>query len=356
MTNIGAIQFKKKSEEKDSEEYIVFVADGMGSNPFQHAKGDSIQKLFHVGEYLITGTGTLSVLQNTVMELSKRQHATAEDVAKGILEITDTFKLTSKDSENFIVGGKDKEGLGLYWVNTTGNFSNIDGTEDYSKRKFIKRTDAFDGSGSRFVNNYLFGMSQAGKPIVLEDVADGLALVYEFGKQGAIDAGVNDKLQYGIITQDGVTTIFHPEIQLMVSNDSNQFKNYLQNATGILVPKRSKELPPEEKKRILTLRSDLAAVLRNAYVALDIDLRQHSEARRDYTETAEEYSRDNISLDTLTDAKTVKAETKERVVQATQAFMSRDVAKIIVYKRAFDDRQRTIEDRSLSYRESLLRL
>jgi len=99
---------QEKSEEKDSEEYIVFVADGWVQTLFNMPRRQ-YTKIISCREYLITGTGTLSVLQNTVMELSKRQHATAEDVAKGILEITDTFKLTSKDSENFIVGGKTRK-------------------------------------------------------------------------------------------------------------------------------------------------------------------------------------------------------------------------------------------------------
>ena len=354
MTNIGALKVRE-----DDKEYLVFVADGMGSvdrvvlsqegvriNPNGGTKNDNHQKLFQIRDYLLMGTGRGDLIQAAAIEVSKLEISSAKELADKILEVTANYSLTKDDALNFIVGGKDEGSLSIYQVNTTGNYRAIDGTADYKKRGIEKRDAAFDGSGATHVRDYLKGCGAAGKPLVAKDLADALVLAYEFGKTGANDTGVNDKLQYGVVSDNGVSTLYHPDVMLLTQEG---FQQYLGEMCGVDMSLPAQDAGEEEVNQLYAKRNDLARVLRNLYLALDLDLKDNSEARKQYTAVAESFANDEVDLENLLGAKVERTDTKSNVAKGATALVQKGLRALLDYKQDYDKRQSEIEQRALSY-------
>jgi len=348
MTNIGAIKVQEKQKDGPSKEYLVFVADGMSSILDYRWKQDSSQKLHRVDNFLIMGTGSTYHIRDVAEKLSSMKFSSAKQLADKVLELTKDFAYAKDSGLNFILGGMDESGLALYHVIAAGTYTDREGKPIQSNGTISPITDSFfDGSGSEYVRNYVYGCDAAGKPLRADDLADGLILAYDFGKKGAADAGVNDKLQYGIISDKGLSTLFHPDIGLLTYDAYSQ---YIKDMTGGEFPAipNHKELGPEDII-IRKKQHDLERVLRNVYISFESDLSEYSALRNRFTRHAEIFANDKMSIDELTITKNERSEAKSHVAAGANALIQRGLPALLDYKHGFDQRQIEIENRALGY-------
>ena len=96
-------------------------------------------------------------------------------------------------------------------------------------------------------------------------------------------------------------------------------------------------------------KNDLARVLRNLYLALDLDLKDNSEARKQYTAVAESFANDEVDLENLLGAKVERTDTKSNVAKGATALVQKGLRALLDYKQDYDKRQSEIEQRALSY-------
>lgn len=341
MTNIGMIKVKE-----DNKEYLVCVADGMASYVQNHTKDDNNQKIFRVGDYLLMGTGDGGAIKEMATQLSKMQFSSAKDVADKVLEVSESFGLNEKNYLNFIVGGKDQDGLNVYHINTTGINGMDEKLSDYKKRGYTVGDSAFDGSGSPHVMSYLQGNHEAGKPLTATNLADGLVLAYIFGKKAAKDAGVNDKIQLGIVSDEGVSRLY-PSGTTPVNAEESY--NYMEEISGIKCEPLSKESSQEEKEKFSQKWTDISDVLSNFYKALDHDLSRLGELRDFYTSVAETYGNDLTPLDVLNRVKDQRLEARANVAKGAEALVEKGLEALLNYQSDFDKRKEKVEDRVHSY-------
>ncbi len=329
MTNIGAIKIVE--QKKNPEEYIVCVADSMGTILENHSKQDSIQKLFHLGNHLLMGTGYIKVLFETIEKLRKSTFLSSKDLAETALNISKDMGVTKEKPSRFIVAGPDKEGLQIY---------NIDIAE---KEINPMNSGCFDGSGSVYVSNYIQNIHESGQILKPNDVADGLTLLYEFGKQGAKDRGVNDRLQFGIISQNSVTTLYHPGVFL----EDIFFLEYINNIlkTNIDFPKNSKKEQEIFEEKIGSFNS----ILKNMYKSLETDLSEHTCARRAYTAIAEKYANNQATKSDLEKRKKERQKTKQVIIKAGNALITKGISALLEYQADFDKRKAEIEAKARTY-------
>lgn len=354
MTSINALklQYKDMDQVRDA---IVFACDGMGMispytvtkegivhNPQGGQKGDDYQKIFFVPAiqgpgYLTQATGSADLILSVVNKVNETNYATVEDVVEKIMY--NTRNLTPDIALNFIVGGQDDTGLAIYHVNCTGNRKHIDGTADSKYRNYEKKTLAIDGSGARFVQAYLEGCQGAGKPIIATDIADGLTLVYDLATRAARDNGVNDKMQFGIITPDTVSMLLHPDIK---STSMESSRSYIEHMCHVQLPAMG------EEKDIDAWRA-LDSVLMVFYQALRFDLMVHSNRKQDYTHKAEGFRIGAVDLDKLQIVKQECETTKSYVQSAVNALLSRHVEGHLGYLAEWRSRQQEREKSALEF-------
>jgi len=364
MTNIGAIKVTestKKGKKAGHKQYLVFVADGMGSVPEfipskegglvrvpgGGTKQDNSQKLLRIGNYLIMGSGGRSEIERTYQALRNRQFSSVTELAEQILYVTHKFGLTKDDGLEFIVGGKEASELAIGKINATGNFLATKGFADYSKRGYyFAETFAESGSGQKHVADYLNTQDLTGKPILFQDLAEGLCLAHEFGKQAAADSFVNDKLQYGIISETGASIILHPDIKPL---DKPFWYSYIEDMCQVPFPYPIVKLTSQQYKELMEKGNSLVAVLFNFYTALDINLKKYSNAKLNYTTIAEYYLRDAISLSGLKAAKQKVKETHNIVQEGVNAFLQKGLEPMTKYIKEFNDTMRASEQKALTY-------
>jgi len=328
LTNIGAIKITE--QKKNPEEYIVCVADSMGTSVESHRKQDSIQKLFHLENHLLMGTGFTKVLYETVNKLRTSTFLSSKDLAETALNISKDMGVTKEKPTRFIVAGPDKEGLQIHQV-------------DIAEKEITQTSDVFDGSGSVYVTNYIQNLHESGQILKPNDIADGLTLLYEFGKQGTKDRGVNDRLQFGIISPEGVSTLYHPGVYL----EEEFFLDYINNIfqTNIDFPKDNKKEQEEFGEKIGTLNS----ILKNIYKSLETDLSEHNWTRKIYTQTAEKYASDNATKKDLEKIKKERQKTKKIITKAGNALITKGIDALLEYQADFDKRKTELETKAKKY-------
>jgi hypothetical protein len=314
MTNIGAF----KIFNKEMGEAIILVADGMGSsprfildnngkvvaNPRGGIKDDNNQKLFYIGDHMLMGTGNSKYIIDTALILQNEKFDKTEHLAQAVLEVTDKFGLTEKDGLSFIAAGMSNNKLSILDINTTGNNGL---NSDYKKRTFTEKNYIFNGSGSFHVNQYIDAWQKANKDLLNNNLANGLLLAYNFGKEGAIDNGVNDKLQFGIITPDKSSAIFHPDINPVTSQNAITYINKLFGTDFNI----NSKTPQKEIKRSYTQLKEISTLSTNFYNALKIDLTNYSIARGQYSSDSEKFGEDLITAKAFKESKTNRNQTKK---------------------------------------------
>ncbi|MBN2458911.1 hypothetical protein JXB28_01375 [Candidatus Woesearchaeota archaeon] len=360
MTLILGRRIEKPEAEKESslDDYLVMVADSMasyaGKENHSVSKEDRSQKMYVVGEkknFLIMGTGRGDMIRNVALSLYDANLDSLKEASDAILEITDGFDPGDTITPlNFIVGGnyvierENRRELGFaHVVATVVPPDQKASSAEYRQREGSLCYDAVDGSGAIPVMEHKKKSAQFGKDMVF-DLADVLVELYEQGKAGAQDTGVNDKLQFGIINKNSASTIYHPDIWLV---SSQHFDEYLTRMAKITLP----EVKPEDVKGhygLAEMKNDVKKVLTSFYDAWTAELRELSELRQGYTQWADAFGNDEAKYREGFEAIKARRQLARRnVLEGANALVTKGLEALVSYTRAADIRKRAIESKLL---------
>jgi hypothetical protein len=279
---------------------------------------------------------------------------TAEEAAQATLQVTEQlFKQVYGDPSkvhdealglNFIVAGPSKNDLSVMLVNATG--ANGDGKPDYGKRSAKPMSVPhgwinahFDGSAWRHINNYLGGLHETGRPLVVNTLADAVVETHDLSLRGTADLGVNDKFHYGFVVPGMSVRLVHPETLFY---DPEVLTEWLSRATGLdvagVVKKAASKDPKEIPEGDNALR-ELRAFAADFYGAFRGELDTSSGLKRDYTEVAERWFRDDVYKAQLDHLRMDRLESLRRVADGVKALLSQDATQVKAYIDAHQERR-----------------
>lgn len=346
MTNITAIKSTEKNGNEEKEA-LLFVTDSMSSYMAKPEKNDRQQKLHQIGDFLVCSTGYTELALDTAARLMEDSFSSVDQVSDAILKITHGYGLTPDDGLNFIVGGKGKKGLELRHINTTGNYKHINGIADYSKRGFREGQFFFDGSAEFFVTQYLKGLGDAGKIIPIDNHVESFGLLYDISMAGAINTGVNDKLQIGVITPEKASLLYDPDVSL----ELDSWPTYVKNSIGVDVELMDwetdygKEL---EKKKLYSEK--ITSVFNRFYQDIIGDMKSFSAAKKWYTYETERFLRDYTNLEQIQTFKEDLLMKKANVAKGFDAIKQNSLESKLNYIADYNARQ---DAKSASLKKSL---
>ncbi|MFW5746827.1 MAG: hypothetical protein ACOCWQ_04755, partial [Nanoarchaeota archaeon] len=203
-------------EEKSDEKALVMATDSMASDPERFGKNDTIQKLFRVGDNIVLRAGSAHLSAHAIQSLQEMGNLSPSQAAEHLIHSTEKMYKQSpwplQNSCIYLVGGMGSD-LELYNVNTV--FMHPENTRPGAP--ITPTSFEVAGSAQEPIQAYMQGSHDAGKNLGygLQSVADALTLAHDFGQKGARNLGVNDKLQFGIITHDtGISRLYHPQVNL----------------------------------------------------------------------------------------------------------------------------------------------
>ncbi len=351
MTSIGAMKIiipkqnvPENMPEKDKfDQYLVFVADSMGSLLYQGRKMDHYQKLFRIGDNLLMGTGNSGLILSAVSQLMQRKYSSAIELAQELSEFVVLSNYNKENYANFIIGGNTAYGLNIFHIDA---LSILEGPFQKGNKLYTHRNFCFDGSGRPFVDNYVQGLQDAGKISEITDVIDAFSITYEFSKKAARSIGVNDKLQFGIISNNGVSRLYHPDI---IFDGYGLFLEYLNEIDEINLPVTN-ELSNDGKAERDSKARNLKMFLRDIYYALESDLSDFSEVQRNFTFLSEKYARDLIEIGELDKIKHLRKELRDNVGKGVFALANKTIDNLIKYQTDFNNRRDANKEEILSYK------
>jgi 20S proteasome alpha/beta subunit len=225
MTNIFAFKLRDGNE-KTAKEYILAESDSQATSFFTNSRKNDAQKLYRIGNYLTMFSGDVESGMSIIKELQYSPSRYANDAADGIINFANRFKLNQDIPLTFIVSGYDNRGTkSIYYVDATGARL---GRQIHHKVPLI-----FDGSGSR-ESHRAFQRDIEKFTSIPTDLIEGLKACYEWGVKAAEDIGSNDKFQLGLISEDGIKTLYHPDVRMGPNDSYVYFKT---NLPSVNIPK-----------------------------------------------------------------------------------------------------------------------
>ncbi|MFH1803174.1 MAG: hypothetical protein ABH864_07045 [archaeon] len=351
MTNIGVIARRKENGDMDS---VAVIADSqstyVGDSIDHSSKSDRSLKIHAVGrgrDILLLGTGPRSFITGVADKLRSQSGIdTAEETAEAALQATDQmFKEVYGDPSkvhdeglglNFVVAGPSKNDLSVMVVNTTG--ANGLGKPDYGKRSakpLVVPRDGiqahFDGSAWRHINSYLAGLYEAGRPIVVNNLADAVVEIHDLSLRGTADLGVNDKFHYGLVVPGKSVRLVHPDTTF---NDPEVLHEWYSRLFGLdvagAVEKVVSKNPQEGAEGDNAIRGlrDFAA---DFYHALRSELDSSSALKRDYTEVAERLFKDKRYRGQFDHLRQLRQESLDRIAEGVNVMLSQDANQVKAY-------------------------
>jgi hypothetical protein len=344
------VKTKKEGEASSLDDKLVMVADSMALFDGSLRKADDKQKLFVIGEhkdFIMMCSGAGVAAEYVASEAFNAPMGSLEDAAKKILDVTnDRDAVDANVALNFIVGGRygaedgKEPRLGFACINATGNNPELKKSR-WSDRGFrIDPLFAINGYASSIVMDYRQQLFETGKGHC-NDVADALALAFEFGKNGAKAAFVNEKIQIGIVTKDRVSAIYPPDVRLQ----GEIFTHYLNHMSGLNLPTLPDNGTGSEIEKIIQARTDVNKMLDHFYTDLITDLRDYSGFRMAYTAWSEAYANDDSAKPTFEAMRARRSEAKKNVMRGANALIARGLPALIEYVDDFAERKKQLEER-----------
>jgi hypothetical protein len=326
MTSIGAVKVrngKLKPGEKGTE-YIVCIADTQSTvlQGFGGSKTEGAKKLSRIGKdkkHIVMGTGRADQIENVTQQLQDAKIKELTDALQLIANVTGTLKFGKRDGLGFILAGiNGKEGLDIARIDCK------------ARSHDIGRMNYFEGSGSFYINKYFEAASDVGIYFPNRNLTDAVSLMFNCAIRGARDLGVNDKLQWGIISEHKVATLYHPEIE-MYGKESTR---YLTETLGVELPEDldatySQEKKADERIKLIEQVGVMHDVLERFYYAWYSELSDHMGAQRHYTGVAAAYGIGDMTLRELQWAKKQKAMYHQRVKNGLEVLLEQGAPKIL---------------------------
>jgi len=218
MTNIAAFPVWERGPDGKEKKYVLAVADSQASSKYEKRSG--MQKMVHRGNCLLMATGSAYYADTAFTAAAgfPNDFLTAESAARKLLKITEGSDYQKKENDlSFIVVGP-KPGVGptVYKVDAVTR-------RPGRGRDMIEQLYAFEGSGSRMVKRAMSRDTEKGT-MNISDLSEGMVYCWDLAENATTDSGVDDKLQIGLMSDEGVRLLFHPDIYINADAD---YQDYL---------------------------------------------------------------------------------------------------------------------------------
>lgn len=325
MTNISA--FKVYEGEDKPGQYAVMVADSMASNPNRGYKNDSAQKLFSLNGALLTAAGARNPAIEIYQELKKNNTLGPSAIATSILDISTRNKIPAQVPLDFIVSGYEDGKAKIFYINATGYDPYAPDKSDSSNKYAHEDFYAFSGSGSPFARKIVEGQVDLGIDPRPKDLTSGLSLMRIIAQAATESQGVNDKLQYGVITPNGMHVLFHPTMQAL---NFEEHSHYIKGLMNLELTKygdfgTEEGINAREKNRPIWLLG------RDFYNAFDLKLSALGYSSRDYRVVCDRFKDNKVGVEMVEVQKQKYLKSKELADGAVNAFLSGSADKIREY-------------------------
>jgi hypothetical protein len=342
MTNIAA--FKIYEGKDKPEDTIVMIADSQTTAGDMERKYDSAQKLFDINGSLLMSSGYREPALEILKELKGSSIKGVKPIAQGILDISTRKKLTARMPLDFIVAGIEEGKAQLYCVNATG-FDPYFPDKSSSENKFMEeRFYALGGSGSGFASRVLSGQIDVGIDPKPRDITSGLSLMKAIAEAATESLGVNDKLQYGVVTPVGNKRLFHPSINLETEEDWKRYFEQLLSKS----PRPYTEPRSLENLAVRDANYPLELIGSDFYHAFNRSLEELNRQARVYRGVCDLHLRDEAFLNNIKEQCEKYKLAKENADIAVQTLLSGSAEDFVAYIKADRAMREICYDRILS--------
>ena len=325
MTNISAFSIY---EGKDKEtQNTVMVADSMTTILSTGQKDDSAQKLFVLNGALIMHSGARNPAIEVYDELRKSNVKGPKAISTSILDISNRRNFPAQMPLDFIVSGYEEGKAKIFYINATGFNPYVTDKSSPSDKHFNEQFYAFSGSGSPLANRIVHGQIDLGLDPRPKEITSGLSLMRTIANAATESSGVNDRLQYGVITPTGMHILFHPSIK---PNGPEELSDYLKRLLNSQFTEHGEFGTQEYIEARLNNRPSWL-ICRDFYNAFDLDLSMLGYASSNYRTISDGFKEDRISLETLNKQKQEYHSRKKVADKAVSAFLSGDAKNILDY-------------------------
>lgn len=342
MTHIGAIVVHNKEEP-----HIVCVADSMGSNERARFKQDNYQKIVRTNNTINMITGDNGPLASNVQQqIHKASPQTLAEVIEATTQIAVKEHEQIPARTHFLLAGLDEQGPAVYVIKVESK-ANEQGKVVVQNERPFRTHYYFDGSGSIHSNNSAKYANHFVADMAVDTTPDTLTAIHWLAKFAAEDTGVNDKLQYGIVTPNKTVTLYHPEVAFMNDELANE---YIASMTGLRTAQEQESVSQRIKDG--RKKDDAHAVLNRLFTNLSIDLSNSVSASTTMHHFVNGWVRGKVSQEELEEQKEYLLGARERVIKATTTFLSADPRKMMKYNQEVARREAETHKRLISYLSS----
>jgi hypothetical protein len=324
MTNISAF---KIANLKGNPQYAVLVADSMASQIEVAKKDDFRQKLLVLNGALSMFSGDMRLGYSVYRELQKSNSVGPKSLAKTILDITTQNKVSPNMPLDFILSGFEDGEAKIYHINATGFNPYNPSKSKTSNKGAIEDFYAFSGSGAPFAQRVVEGQFDIGIDPVPKDIVSGISLIKNIAEATTASSGVNDKLQHGIITPNGMHVLFHPDIKF---TGFDEHVDYFKRLLGFKLSPYG-AFGTEERIASMKVNRPAWVVTRDFYNAFDFDFGRLQGAIRDYRIVCEGFKDKNVSFKRVEQQRTFYQEAKSLAEEAVTALLSGKSESVISY-------------------------
>lgn len=325
MTNISA--FKIHAGKDNEPQNAVIVADSMSTALYGDHKDDVAQKLFVLNDALLASAGMRNSAIEVYEELKQSQVKGPEAIATSILDIVNRKKISAQMPLDFIVAGYEKKRTQLFYVNATGFNPYAPDNSSPSDKFMNEQFYAFSGSGMPFAKRVIEGQIDLGWDPRPRDITSGLSLMQTIAQAATESKGVNDKLQYGVITPSGMHLLFHP---FMRAHNFDEHADYFKRLLNVKLSEYG-EFGTEEGIQARVNNRPAWLLARDFYNAFDLELSSLSVASRDFRTICDQFKEDKVPIEKIVERRQEYHNAKKLVDSAVSALLSGSVEQIKGY-------------------------
>jgi len=287
-----------------------------------------VNKLFYRGTNLGTGTGVYSKLIEAVNKINRLgEYPTIDDVTETIIRCQGVRKKSKRkpDFSALVAGLRDGK-TELYAV-------------EYERTPI--EHFVFGGSGGSQTFPAFQRDSETGN-IIISDIAEGMNMCFSYGDKAGHDMYVDDKLQIGVVDRNGVHMLYHPEVGLSERDRLAYMRSFLGPDL--------KEYCDDSALNVSAVLSDLYTALRRTCGKMnwqDVVTNRMNTLSKVYEESREKHET----------ARTLHMKERDKhkghVKELADAWLFRDVGKVVQALRTYQERRNAQYDEAIKYAASL---
>ncbi|MDD3174950.1 MAG: hypothetical protein PHU51_00565 [Candidatus Nanoarchaeia archaeon] len=314
MTNIGGMCFRDK---------IFLIADSMGSVEETSTKYDSVQKLYNKGDNLVVIAGNPNLAKTAINSVTNNP----QPVNHFVYELFEKAKEKNicGSTAIFLVGGHHETGQPLLYRIAVSKEHN-----------FVEREEIiFDGSGSIYADEFRRCSKKLGKDPNKFDLVESFSSFYDLERYGSLDSFVNDKFQFGFVTPEGVSRLYHPDISFDEERGPREYVAEVIKTENLNEKILIQHLFAREYKKLID----------TFYYSFDSDMRDYFKIKQTYTEHTEEYFRGTCNISVLNQLVEERKLIQTNIEEALKTIMQKGIDKFINYNKLQITRQQNLMEK-----------